>query len=94
MVAGPRNHRDLTPWRSAAGELCFGAIANQLLQFPVLFLQLSPDPLLNRGSRAAGPPARQRDGKAIVQFEKETGKYGIQRILAMVSARARDGAHR
>jgi hypothetical protein len=42
---------------------------------------------------AAGPPARQRDGKAIVHFEKETGKNGIQRILAMVSARACDGAH-
>jgi hypothetical protein len=92
MVAGPRNHRDLTPRRSPAGELCFGAIANQLLQFPVLFLQLPPDPLLNRGSRAAGPLARQRDGKAIVHFEKETGKNGIQRILTMVSARACDGS--
>jgi hypothetical protein len=87
----PRNHRDLTPRRSPAGELCFGAIANQLLQFPVLFLQLPPDPLLNRGSGAAGPPARQRDGKTIVHFEKETGKCGIQGISTMVSATACDG---
>ena len=92
VVAGPRNHRDLTPRRSPAGELCFGAIANQLLQFPVLFLQLPPDPPLNRGPGATSPPARQRDGKAIVHFEKETGKNGIQRILTMVSATACDGS--
>jgi hypothetical protein len=53
----------LTARRSPAGELCFGAIANQLLQFPVLFLQLPPDPLLNRGS---GAPARPR-GKGMAR---------------------------
>ena len=74
MVAGPRNHRDLTPWRSAAGELCFGAIANQLLQFPVLFLQLSPDPLLNRGSGAAGPAARLREARQSCTLKRRRAK--------------------